>query len=135
MAGRPPKPTTLKVLEGNAGKRKLDPELEPQPDPCEGMPAWLAKYPELVAEWNRHAPRLLALGLLTEVDDSALAALCVLEVRLRKIIDAGTNPLDTIKELRAVWSRFGMTPADRARVRVAKPKAPESKLARFRGPA
>ena len=41
MAGRKPKPTALKKLEGNPGKRKLN-NKEPVPD--KGMPdcpAWL----------------------------------------------------------------------------------------------
>ena len=38
------------------------------------------------------------------------------------------------RELRALWSRFGMTPADRARVKTEKPEE-KSKLSRFIGGA
>ena len=50
-AGRKPKPTAVKILEGNPGKRKLN-EHEPQPQrkapPC---PKWLE--PEAKKEWRR----------------------------------------------------------------------------------
>ena len=40
--GRPPKPTYLKVLEGNPGKRPLN-ENEPKPKPsAPKCPAWLS---------------------------------------------------------------------------------------------
>jgi phage terminase small subunit len=130
MAGRPPKPTALKLLQGNPGKRKLN-DQEPKPAAGARMPEWFADRPELAAEWNRHAPRLEKLGLLTEIDDSALTAICILEVRLREIGSIpGSNPIDVTRELRALWGRFGMTPADRVRVKVEK-AAPESKLTRF----
>ena len=50
MAGRKPKPTAIKELEGNPGKRKLN-NKEPKPD--KGMPVcpeWLP--PEAKAEWK-----------------------------------------------------------------------------------
>ena len=51
MAGRKPKPTALKKLEGNPGKRKLNTK---EPVPVKGMtdcPKWL--LPEAKEEWNR----------------------------------------------------------------------------------
>ena len=48
-AGRKPKPTAIKELEGNPGKRKLN-KKEPKPE--KGMPVcpeWL--LPEAKAEW------------------------------------------------------------------------------------
>ena len=49
MAGRKPKPTSLKVLEGNPGKRQLNPN-EPKPDASvPKCPAWLSK--EAKREW------------------------------------------------------------------------------------
>lgn len=133
MAGRPPKPTALKLLHGNPGKRKLN-DQEPKPPVGAQPPAYIKADLVLLAEWNRHAPRLTKLGLLTEIDDDALAVLCVLEVKFRDLLaggDASTTALAFLsKELRALWSRFGMTPADRARVKVEKPQAP-GKLGRF----
>ena len=51
--GRKPKPTALKVLEGNPGKRPLN---DREPVPPKGTlkcPAWL--LPEAKKEWKRLA--------------------------------------------------------------------------------
>ena len=51
--GRKPKPTALKVLEGNPGKRPLN-ELEPKPKKqAPSCPSWLE--PEAKKEWRRMA--------------------------------------------------------------------------------
>lgn len=53
MAGRKPKPTAVKKLEGNPGKRKLNTK---EPVPAKGMPTcpnWL--LPEAKSEWKRLA--------------------------------------------------------------------------------
>jgi P27 family predicted phage terminase small subunit len=73
-SGRRRKPTALKVIEGNRGHRPL-PEGEPQPEV--GMPAIPAELDaDAVAKWNEVAPELFAVGVLTLVDGSALAAYC-----------------------------------------------------------
>lgn len=72
--GRPPKPTHLKVLEGNPGKRALN-KNEPRPQAkIPSCPKHLDK--EAKVEWKRISKQLLLLGLLTEVDRAALAAYC-----------------------------------------------------------
>jgi phage terminase small subunit len=138
MPGPPPKPTALKVLTGNPGKRRLN-DAEPKPPVGAQPPAYVKADPTLLSEWHRHAARLTKLGLLTEIDDDALATLCVLQVRMKDALAVsrgegavlGTGViLDLAKELRMLWARFGMTPADRSRVKVEKPK-PETKLSRF----
>ena len=134
MSGPPPKPTALKLLAGNPGHRKLN-DKEPKPAIGAAPPAWIKADPVLLAKWKFHAPRLTRLGLLTEIDDTALGMVCVLEVRLEDLLViegiATTDAiLDLSKELRQLWSRFGMTPADRSRVKVEKPP-PESKLSRY----
>jgi phage terminase small subunit len=136
MAGRPPKPTALKLLRGNPGKRPLN-DREPKPTLGAEAPTYVRSDPILLAEWKRHAARLLRYGLLTEIDDEALAVLCVLSIQFRDQVAAGAAPsalAGTSRELRALWSRFGMTPADRARVKTEKPEE-KSKLARFIGGA
>ena len=53
MAGRKTKPTAIKKLEGNPGKRKLNTK---EPVPVKGMPTcpeWL--LPEAKKEWDRLA--------------------------------------------------------------------------------
>ena len=56
MAGRKPKPTAVKKLEGNPGKRKLNTK---EPNPGKRMPdcpAWL--LPEAKTEWIRLSEKL-----------------------------------------------------------------------------
>ena len=74
MAGRKPKPTAVKKLEGNPGKRKLN---KNEPVPAKGMPEcpdWL--LPEAKAEWERLCEKLSDMGVLTEIDMAAFAAYC-----------------------------------------------------------
>lgn len=71
--GRPPKPTSIRILEGNPGKRAL-PKGEPQP--AEGIPT----RPGVLSlegrhEWRR-LTRALPPGLLTQVDRAVLAMAC-----------------------------------------------------------
>ena len=69
--GRKPKPTAIKVLEGNPGKRALN-EMEPQPEKkAPKCPVWLDK--EAKKEWKRISKQLEDLGILTEVDMAAFA--------------------------------------------------------------
>lgn len=79
--GRPPKPTRLKVLTGNPGKRPLN-DSEPQPDPTPPRcPSWLSRQAK--AQWKKLAPELTRLGLLTSVDEGALAGYCSALAELR----------------------------------------------------
>lgn len=77
--GPAPKPTKLRILGGNAGKRPL-PKNEPRPEAVpESAAADLAPSyleGEARAEWVRVAPRLAKLGLLTELDETMLALYC-----------------------------------------------------------
>ena len=72
--GRKPKPTAIKLLEGNPGRRPLN-EHEPVPPKATiKCPAWLE--PEAKKEWKRLAPALESMGVLTSVDISAFAGYC-----------------------------------------------------------
>jgi P27 family predicted phage terminase small subunit len=75
LKGRKPVPTNLKILRGNPGKRPLKKD-EPKP----GAPIVLQPpehlSPGAVAEWERMAPALLQLGLLTELDIPAFEGYC-----------------------------------------------------------
>ena len=67
------KPTRLKILEGNPGKRKL--KVEPNPAPAlPDPPPHLDTY--ALEEWKVISKSLYALGLLTEIDKNTLAAYC-----------------------------------------------------------
>ena len=64
--GRKPKPTAIKELEGNPGKRELN-QNEPKPEKkAPRCPTWLEA--EAKKEWKRLAKQLEQLGILTEVD-------------------------------------------------------------------
>ena len=135
--GPTPKPTALKVLQGNPGKRAL-PKGEPKPDSgrLPSAPRWLSD--EAKREWKRIAPRLHAVGLLTEVDGLALAMLCeafaqymaaktvVDNEGLLLVSEKGNSYQHPAAGLMTQargelmkWAReFGMTPAARSRISV-----------------
>lgn len=72
--GPKPKPTSLKLIEGNPGKRKL-PENEPKPKPiAPDCPSWINADGKRM--WKKLAPELERMGLLTIVDGEAFAAAC-----------------------------------------------------------
>ncbi len=72
--GPAPKPTRLKALAGNPGKRPLN-RHEPQPKP--GLPRCPAQLSEEAKrEWKRISKELDRLGLLTVLDRAALSAYC-----------------------------------------------------------
>ena len=72
MRGRRPKPTRLKVLTGNPGKRPLNTE-EPMPEiAIPECPIELG--PVAKREWDRLVGELASLRLLTNLDRAALAA-------------------------------------------------------------
>ena len=73
MPGPPPKPTALKKVQGNPGKRKLN-KSEPQFAGAPKCPAWLTSTAK--KEWKRVVTDLAALDMLRSVDSAALAAYC-----------------------------------------------------------
>ena len=130
--GRQRKPTELKVLEGNPGKRQL-PQNEVKPKPIiPECPIWLHDYAK--TEWNIIAPKLDMLGLLTEVDCTALAAYCQSYARWREaeefmskhntIFKTQSGYLQQVPQvaiaqkymalMSTYLGKFGLSPADRA---------------------
>lgn len=76
MAAHKPKPTRMKILEGNPGRRPL-PENEVQPLIDDVLP----KAPEYLSEpakkeWYVMGEKLHRLGLLTQIDYPAFAIYC-----------------------------------------------------------
>lgn len=141
MRGRPRKPTHLKVLHGTYRPDRA-PKNEPQPEPSTpSCPTWL--HPEAKREWRRIVPHLEKLGLLTQVDRTALAAYCQLYARwweaeraikahgLTQVTESGyvaQRPEvgianSALKQMRAYLSEFGLSPASRSRIDA--PTAPE----------
>jgi len=140
MAGRKRKPTQLKKLEGNPGKRPLN-DKEPQPDPSmPKMPSWLDR--EAREEWERVCPELHAMGLLTKIDRTALVGYCMAYSRwiraerelqkgfTYKYVDTSFQPKqtnkpeviiarDALNQVRAFCTEFGLTPSSRGRMIVS----------------
>ena len=82
MRGRKPKPTAIKLLEGNPGKRTLN-YAEPKPRVV------LPRAPEHLsdeekAKWKSTVKELYPLGLITAVDKDQLAMYCVYRPLPRK---------------------------------------------------
>lgn len=144
---RPTKPTALKVIEGNRGKRGLN-KQEPDPDYLEDLtaPAYLSDAAKEV--WNEVAPNLRKAMLLTTIDVQTLAMGCNAIAQYRvatqqagdnlvksKMVEStdGDGPAVatgehvnpwlivqsmSFKQAMAVFQQFGMSPAARARVAI-----------------
>ena len=135
-AGRPPKPTKLKLLTGNPGRRPLG--NEPMPPPRTRVPAPPGNMGQHgKREWRRVAKILVAQGLLTDLDMTAFRAYCHLYHRWyvaeEALLDSGLmlrststggiyqNPYlsiakSTLRELDKWGAKFGLSPSDRSRI-------------------
>ena len=132
--GRKPKPTALKILEGNPGKRPLN---ENEPIPPKGTvkcPTWLE--PEAKKEWKRLAPSLEAMGVLTQADLTAFAGYCQAYARWKEAEEFITQHGSIVKTPSGYWQtvpqvsiaqtylkimnklaeQFGLTPSSRSRI-------------------
>ena len=94
--GRPKKPTKLKLIEGNPGKRPL-PKNEPKPKIKKSeAPEWLDETARAI--WDEYEPKLRNLELLTEIDQEAFAAFCHCASMFRKYaIRAANGDVDFIQ--------------------------------------
>jgi len=140
MPGPAPKPTRLRLLQGNPSKRPLN-KREPRPaDRAPTRPGWL--LPEAKREWSRMVPALLRLGLLSEVDRAALASYCqwwARWVQAEKILTEQGLTFETpngyVQQrpevaishkaagmVKAYLQKFGLSPSDRSRLSVDKPQ-------------
>lgn len=147
MRGRPPKPTRLKIINGNPGKRRL-PENEPQP--VEGLPTrpeWLS--PEAKREWTRLV-KALPEELLTQADRMVLAAYCQnwadyvdavkdlaqngwsyrSESGYEASRPAVTKMHKALEKLMSLGAKLGLSPSDRVRLAVPE-KPPKDEFAEF----
>lgn len=143
-SGPPPKPTALRLVQGNPSRRPL-PKNEPRPSAsAPDVPEFLDEYGR--EEWNRVAPQLLRLGCLSEIDGGALAVYCQAFSRWRHIEDVLRKLAEQQPNLRGLTSRnaagglvvnplvrmanqqmmtvlraaaeFGMTPSARTRIQL-----------------
>lgn len=114
MAGRPPKPTALKILQGNPGKRPL-PKREPvSPLGAECPASCQGRARELWKEW---APVFEQMGCLRKADALSFAAWMQIEATVELVRRNGdTPPMTMIKQALNYAVQFGGTPSARARV-------------------
>jgi len=149
MAGRRPKPTHLKVVTGNPGKRAIN-KKEPKPArEIPSCPAYLSDTAKVA--WGRLSVLIDRMGILTEADGAALERLCdcyaeILECReliakqgrtyssirgiggedseieqvLMKANPAVAMLADADRRFKSYLVEFGLTPAARSKVH-AKP--------------
>lgn len=151
-AGRPPKPTHLRLAEGNPGKRPL-PKNEPKPKVC------LPKAPVYLdgiarAAWVAIGGRLLGMKVMTDADAKALELVCMAYSQFRRAqavvakegmtcevpvlnkdgeeIGSRIKKRPEVEIAADAWRRvmrglieFGLTPSSRTKVQVAGQVAPE----------
>src|SRR3954463_10399212 len=140
LRGPAPKPTAIKRLEGNPGKRKLN---EAEPTPTLGAPECPDHLDDVARkEWERLTTILVAMKVLTEADYIALANLCqgystlvnaqkqmnktgilyksktgyIQQSPLLGIIHTQTTIVNNLLR------EFGLTPSSRTRVATVEPK-------------
>lgn len=152
MTGRKPKPTALKLLTGNPGKRALNRD-EPTPDTPLGAPPAHLSAPAL-AEWDRIAAGLVGSRIATDLDAGIVAAYCqaygrwsdaeealaqvsngakglVIKTKSGNLIQ---NPLvgianKAMADMARYAAELGLTPSARSRVTCAPPPAKDNPFA------
>jgi P27 family predicted phage terminase small subunit len=133
VRGRRPKPTVLKVLAGNPGKRRL-PTAEPVPaEPLGDPPEWMS---EAQKEGWRYAIAHMPRGLLRSLDRGVFTTWVVAEAAHRQAAEAfakygpirkkqdgelAPNPFELIMNRQAkimlrAASELGFSPTSRARI-------------------
>jgi len=132
MRGDKPKPTALKLLAGNPGKRALN-DREPDPGALDlTPPAELSA--EAVTQWNRLAPMLAQCGVLKKSDRDVLSHYCVAYVAFYEGVRAGKVNVGLLGQMRQMLGEMGMTPATRSRIIADKPQG-DAKEDRYFGVA
>ena len=132
------KPTALKLLQGNAGKRPL-PKNEPMPEPLTAdakPPEELEGIPEAVKAWNDILPRMVGMKVMTVADVPMLVMYCEAAADERNALEQMniegavqetatgykqvsawfTVRKDALARRMKILSLFGMTPSDRVKV-------------------
>src|SRR5689334_9259657 len=116
----PRKPNHLKAIAGTER-----PDREPEAPPIElplvegvpPAPLWLSNA-HATAEWNRLAPILHGVGLLTEGGLTTLGVLCSLFGKICQLYAAGESPTGhMVAQYRALANDFGLTPVAQGKVR------------------
>jgi P27 family predicted phage terminase small subunit len=134
-AGRKPKPTALRLIEGNREHRPINAN-EPKPSPIAPRPPEYLTGKAL-SVWQELAPKLERLGILTEVDGLAFSALCIEWAEYVKLRTAEGESIQTFEsgakqvapevsvshkcltQLIKLFGEFGLTPSSRSRLSIS----------------
>jgi phage terminase small subunit len=130
--GNPRKPAALKAIQGTARKdREYVPAIDlPELDEVPGPPSWLPNA-HAVQEWDRLAPMLHRLGLLTQGGVTPLGHLCALHGTMVQKWAAGMEPqASTMQQYRSLCGEFGLTPVASTKVKTGRDEKPANKFAR-----
>lgn len=136
MPGPAPKPTALKKLSGNPGKRPLN---DGEPQPGRFIPAMPRGMPKRAQRfWKMYADRLDRLGLLTEIDGAAFTIMAIhfgiaweamAIIRDEGLVSVDVNGVsrkhpmlqvlrDNSRTFLQYADRFGLTPSARTKINV-----------------
>lgn len=123
------KPTELKKLAGNAGKRPLN-DAEPEFLPAETIaPDWLQG--EGLHQWNKLAPQMALNNMLNIATVEPLATYCDLLGAYIEDRRAGNLPdMRVFNSLRLMAKEFGFTPSSKGGI-VAPTKGKGNDKSRF----
>lgn len=140
--GRPPKPTRLKLLTGNPGKRPLNAK-EPKFEPLAAVPPCPTQLLGEIGRqtWDHYAPQLVTTGVLTSADIHVLVTFCdawerwvecstdvrangsVLESEGKLIRNPASVALsDAWKVVRECSALLGLDPSSRSKLAVEQPE-------------
>lgn len=126
----PKKPHNMKVIDGS---RQPDdgPTIDlPLVSDIPGAPDWMPNA-HAIKEWDRLAPILHGVGLLTEGGISTLAHLCALHGKIVQLYAAGESPnASMVAQYRAIANDFGLTPVAQGKVRPSGEKPKENPFSR-----
>ncbi len=153
--GSKPKPAKLHELNGNpskrdiSGKLKLEESLEKYENGYPEAPEWIKKSKIAHDEWNRIAPMLVNLGLLTKMDITSFEAYCKNYSRYREAEEemdqikktwftTGTNYVQQLPQVsiahnylklcKDFMTEFGLTPSSRGRMELPSNKGEEDTM-------
>lgn len=154
MKGRKPKPSHLKLITGNPGKRPMNENEPPVPFERPSCPAHVSDKAR--ETWGYVCGLLEGMGILSTVDAVAIEVLCEAYADFLAAGDElkalGSPYYSTVTESGAImwrahpaqaarrdadvrirgWlSEFGMTPAQRSKIKIGQPKETRDPAEKF----
>ena len=129
MGGRPRKPSGLRAIEGNRSRTDIPPDM-----PLPGFPV----APDYLGERARQhfsfvAAELSAIGVTKRLDTEALSILGDLWEKYWLLSSTGEigEAMKVVGKWMSLAGRFGLTPADRAKIMATPVEKPDADEERF----